>query len=364
MRIAQVSPLYESVPPKLYGGTERVVSYLTDELVNQGHDVTLFASGDSRTKAKLIAIVPKALRLEECLESNIHNVIQLQQVIEKATEFDIIHFHTDYLHFPSSRLGGWPQVTTLHGRLDIAGLDLLYRQFPATPLISISHNQRRPLAHSNWVGNVYHGLPEKLYKPGAGNGGYAAFLGRISPEKRVDRAIEITERAGLPLRIAAKIDRNDREYYNREIRHLMKKPHVDFIGEIGEDEKGKFLGDALVTLFPIDWQEPFGMVMIESLASGTPVVAYKMGSVVEVLDHGRTGFIVESIDEAVHAVRNIRQISRAHCRQVFLQRFTARRMVSDYVSKYESILEESNRIQLPSKTDLKPADLGNRILSA
>jgi glycosyltransferase involved in cell wall biosynthesis len=364
MKIAQVSPLYESVPPKLYGGTERVVSYLTEELVKQGHDVTLFASGDSRTQATLVSTVPQALRLGDKLDPNVFNIIQLQQVIEMAHEFDIIHFHTDYLHFPSTTLGGWPSVTTLHGRLDIRGLDILYRHFQDIPLISISYSQRRPLAHAGWVGNVYHGLPEDLYQPGSGRGGYAAFLGRISPEKRVDRAIEIARRAGLPLRVAAKIDDADREYYEREIKHLMRQPHVEFIGEIGEDSKGDFLGNAVVTLFPIDWPEPFGMVMIESLACGTPVVAYDNGSVSEVLSDGETGYIVNSLDEAVIAVKNIDKLSRMHCREVFIERFSAKRMVQDYLAIYKSTVEQFRKIRLPVNAGMRSDSVSPSILSA
>ncbi|MDV3308645.1 MAG: glycosyltransferase family 4 protein [Cyclobacteriaceae bacterium] len=364
MKIAQVSPMYESVPPKLYGGTERVVSYLTEELVRQGHDVTLFASGDSKTQANLVSTVPQALRLGDKLDPSIFNVIQLQQVIEMAHEFDIIHFHTDYFHFPSTTLGGWPSVTTLHGRLDIKGLDILYRHFTEIPLVSISYSQRRPLAHAGWVGNVYHGLPENLYKQGSGSGGYAAFLGRISPEKRVDRAIEIARRAGLKLRVAAKIDPADREYYEREIKHLMDQPHVEFIGEIGEDQKGDFLGNAVVTLFPIDWPEPFGMVMIESLACGTPVIAYDHGSVSEVLSHGETGFIVNSMEEAVDAVQNIHKLNRTHCRETFLKRFSVKRMVQDYLSIYASTVEQFRKIRLPVNAGMRSDAVSSSILSA
>lgn len=364
MKIAQVSPLYESVPPKLYGGTERVVSYLTEELVKQGHDVTLFASGDSKTRANLISTVPEALRLGDSLDPNVYNYIQLQRVVEMAHEFDIIHFHTDYLHFPITALGGWPSVTTLHGRLDIRGLDILYRHFTDIPVVSISYSQRRPLPHAGWVGNVYHGLPEDLYKMGSGNGGYAAFLGRISPEKRVDRAIEIARRAGLQLRVAAKIDPADREYYEREIKHLMEQPHVEFIGEIGEDQKGEFLGNATVTLFPIDWPEPFGMVMIESMACGTPVVAYDHGSVSEVLSDGETGYIVNSMEEAVDAVKNIHKLSRMHCHETFLKRFSVKRMVEDYLEIYASTVEQFRKIRLPANAELRSDELSSSILSA
>lgn len=364
MRIAQVSPLYESVPPKLYGGTERIVSYLTDELVARGHDVSLFASGDSTTRAQLISAVPKALRLGNYIDGNVYNLVQLQQVIERATEFDIIHFHSDYLHFPSTALGGWPSVTTLHGRLDITGLDTLYRHFPDIPLISISYNQRKPLAHAGWVGNVYHGLPESLYEQGSGKGGYLAFLGRISPEKRVDRAIAIAGLAGVPIKIAAKIDRVDKEYFEEKIKHLLSFPHVEFVGEIDESQKGKFLGDAMATLFPIDWPEPFGMVMIESLACGTPVIAYNNGSVSEVLDHGRSGWIVNSITEAANAVTNIHRMCRDACRQAFVERFTVGRMAEDYLTAYTDVIEECRKVRLPVKSELKPGDLSANFLSA
>ncbi|HEX5170403.1 MAG TPA: glycosyltransferase family 4 protein [Cyclobacteriaceae bacterium] len=340
MRIAQVAPLYESVPPKLYGGTERVVSYLTEELVQQGQDVTLFASGDSKTKARLMSVIPKALRLENVADANVYNILQLQMVLDMASVFDVIHYHTDYLHFPSTYLQQCRNVTTLHGRLDIDGLNRLYQKFCTMPIVSISFNQRTSLYHGNWMANIYHGIPENLYQKGSGQGGYAAFIGRISPEKRVDRAIEIAECAGIKLKIAAKIDRVDKEYFNEIIKPLFSKPHVEFIGEIGEEEKGAFLGNALVTLFPIDWPEPFGMVMIESLACGTPVIAYNKGSVQEVIDHGKSGFIVNDLKGALSAMKKIHRISREDCRRIFVERFTAKRMASDYLDLYGKLINK------------------------
>jgi glycosyltransferase involved in cell wall biosynthesis len=361
MKIAQVAPLYESVPPKLYGGTERVVAYLTDELVSMGHDVTLLASGDSNTKAKLEEIVPKALRLENHTDANIYNILQLQRVIDLSSSFDIIHFHTDYFHFPTSCLKKIPHITTLHGRLDIDGLGRIYERFAHVPIVSISYSQRKPIPHANWIGNVYHGLPLDLHSMGDGGGGYAAFIGRISPEKRVDRAIAIAERAGIRIKIAAKVDKVDKEYFDQEIKHLLKKPHVEYLGEIGEAEKTKFLGDAVVTLFPIDWPEPFGMVMIESLACGTPVIAFGHGSVPEVLDDRRTGFIVNSIEAAAAAVSKISSIDRRICRQTFLERFTARRMATDYFSLYTNLIEEHKHLNFSVKDEI---DMSSKSLSA
>jgi glycosyltransferase involved in cell wall biosynthesis len=339
MRIAQVAPLYESVPPKLYGGTERVVSYLTEELVRMGEEVTLFASADSNTQAALMSVVPKSLRLENVTDANVFNTLQLQMVLDMADSFDIIHYHTDYMHFLTSNIRKTPNVTTLHGRLDLDGLNRLYQEFKTMPLVSISHSQRRPLKYGNWVGNVYHGLPEDLYKQGKGQGDYAAFIGRISPEKRVDRAIEITERVGLNLKVAGKIDNADKDYFNGQIKPLFSKRHVEFMGEIGEHEKGEFLGNAMVTLFPIDWPEPFGMVMIESLACGTPVIAYNNGSVPEVIDDGKSGFIVRNLDEALSALKKITTISRTTCRKIFEERFTANRMAKEYLRIFNSLVD-------------------------
>lgn len=346
MKIAQVSPLYESVPPKFYGGTERVVSYLTEALVKSGHEVTLFASGDSKTRARLIPITQRSLRLENSIDTMAPHVLQLRRVLEMAGQFDIIHFHTDYFHFPVSKLCAYTHLTTLHGRLDMPELKALYNEFNDVPVTSISVAQRKPLSRANWVGNVYHGVPEDLYEPGSGKGGYAAFVGRISPEKRVDRAIEIAEKAGLPIKIAAKIDKNDREYFE-SIKHLFQLPHVEFIGEIGEDVKSEFLGNAAMLLFPIDWPEPFGMVMIESMACGTPIVAYGLGSVPEIIEPGKSGFIVSSIEEAVNAVKRIAEISRKDCRQVFMDRFTDKLMADEYVTLYRRLIEENRQTNFP-----------------
>jgi glycosyltransferase involved in cell wall biosynthesis len=339
MRIAQVAPLFESVPPKLYGGTERVVSYLTEALVQAGHEVTLFASGDSVTSARLIPGCSKSLRLNyQCFDQLAHHYVMLEQVMERVDEFDIIHFHCDYLHYPLSKHSGIPHISTLHGRLDLPDLFPLYGKYKQMPVVSISQYQRKPLSWINWVGNVYHGLPLELLAPGDGSGGYLAFLGRISPEKRVDRAIEIATRLGLPLKIAAKVDPKDRTYYEREIKPLLKRPNIEFVGEIGEHEKTEFLGKASVYLFPIDWPEPFGLTMIESMACGTPSVAFKCGSVPEVISDGVSGFIVEDMDQAVKATKQAMELDRTACRRDFETRFSATRMARDYVRLYEAAL--------------------------
>ncbi len=344
MRIAQVAPLIEPVPPKTYGGTERIVSYITEELVKRGHEVTLFASADSQTGARLVSVSPKNLREERMenpglIDPLAWNFIQLEKLLKLQTQFDVIHFHTDYLHFPVSRQSAYAHITTLHGRLDIAGLDLLYDHFDDIPVVSISDHQRLPIKKAFWIATVYHGLPADLYHEDSGKGNYLAFIGRISPEKRVDRAIEIAKRAGIPLKIAAKVDKADIEYFETEIRHLLDDPLIEFIGEIGENEKQEFLGNALAMLFPIDWPEPFGLVMIESMACGTPVIAFNKGSVPEVIDPGITGKLVVSIDEAVHAVKDIHLMSREKCRQKFEERFRVERMVSDYERVYEKVIE-------------------------
>ena len=341
MKIAQVAPLYEAVPPKLYGGTERVVHFLTESLVKLGHDVTLFASGDSKTSAKLVACCPEALRLVKATDPQAAHVRQLQEVVEAAGQFDIIHFHTDYFHFPISRLGGYTHVTTLHGRQDIAEVQRLYRKFYDMPVTSISFAQRTPLYFANWVGNVYHGISEDQFKFGNGNGGYALFLGRISPEKRVDRAIEIAKEAGMHLKIAAKVDKADQAYYDEQIKPLLSQSHVEYVGEVNEKEKELLLGGAAALLFPIDWPEPFGMVMVESMACGTPVIAYGLGSVPEIIENGVNGYIVSSIEEAANALKNIHSIDRRECRQRFLDRFEATRMAKDYLVIYEALIAEN-----------------------
>jgi glycosyltransferase involved in cell wall biosynthesis len=343
MKIAQVSPLYESVPPKGYGGTERVVSYLTEELVRLGHDVTLFASGDSVTRAKLVAPCERSLRLDDrCVDLLAPHILMLEQVFQRAAGFDMIHFHIDYLHYPFSRHHDCPRVTTLHGRLDVPALQPLYREFNDQPLISISNDQRRPLPGVQWVGTVYHGLPLDLHTLRRKPGKYLAFLGRISPEKRVDRAIQIALQTGLPLKVAAKVDGADRHYYESQIKPLLERagPHVEFLGEVGGKAKDEFLGGAYALLFPIDWPEPFGLVMIEAMACGTPVIAFRNGSVPEVIDHGVTGFVVESVDEAVAAVGRVGELSRVRCRQVFEERFSVARMTRDYLTLYERLIEQ------------------------
>ncbi|HEX6991188.1 MAG TPA: glycosyltransferase family 4 protein [Gemmatimonadales bacterium] len=341
MRIAQVAPLYESVPPKYYGGTERIVSYLTEELVRQGHDVTLFASGDSVTRARFVSGCRRSLRLDKhCVDQMAHHVVMLEQVYRRAAEFDIIHFHVDYLHFGLSRREGLNRVTTLHGRLDIPDLVPLYQEFRDEPVVSISTSQRTPIPWANWQGTVYHGLPDDLYSFRPEPGSYLAFLGRISPEKRVDRAIEIAKRVQMPLRIAAKVDAVDEEYFATAIEPLLEHPLIEFVGEIGDAEKDEFLGNASMLLFPIDWPEPFGLVMIEAMACGTPVIAYSNGSVPEVMEHRRTGFIVDTLEEAIEAVRRVPELSRQRCREIFEERFTAERMAREYVRVYERLIHQ------------------------
>jgi len=339
LRIAQVAPLYESVPPKYYGGTERIVSYLTEELVRQGHDVTLFASGDSHTSARLVAACPRSLRLDPaCVDQLAHHVAMLERVVRGSADFDIIHFHIDYLHFPLSRRQSYAHVTTLHGRLDIADLVPLYEEFRDPPVVSISDSQRTPLPWLNWQATVYHGIPLGRYHFQPRPGAYLACLGRVSPEKGVDRAIEIAKQVGTPLKIAAKVDKVDAEYFKSAIEPLLHDPLVEFIGEIGDERKQDFLGNAQALLFPIDWPEPFGLVMIEAMACGTPVIAYSSGAVPEVMEHGRTGFVVQELDDAVEAVRRVPELSRARCRKVFEERFTAERMARDYVAVYERLI--------------------------
>ena len=338
MRIAQVAPLYESVPPKYYGGTERVVSYLTEELVRQGHEVTLFASGDSETKAHLVAACRRSLRMDKhCVDRLAHHMLMLENVVQRAAEFDIVHFHTDYLHFPLSRREQITHVTTLHGRLDLPDLVPLYQEFREMPVISISNGQREPLPWANWQATVYHGLPADMYQFRDKTGTYLAFLGRVSPEKRVDRAIEIAKQVGIPLKLAAKVDRVDKDYFETVVEPLLRHPFVEFVGEIGEGEKEEFLSNAYALLFPIDWPEPFGLVIIEAMACGTPVIAYRGGAVPEVMEEGHTGFIVEGLEDAVDAVRRVPELSRKRCREVFDHRFTAARMAHDYVQVYERL---------------------------
>jgi glycosyltransferase involved in cell wall biosynthesis len=341
MRIAQIAPLFESVPPTSYGGTERVVSYLTEALVEAGHNVTLFASGDSITAARLIPCCSRALRTDpDCTNHLVHPVRQIELVLRHAHEFDLMHFHSDFLHFPFSRRSAVPHVTTLHGRLDIPDLVPLYQDFADIPVASISNAQRAPLPWLDWRATVYHGLPPRLYAPGEGRGGYLAFLGRVSPEKRVDRAIEIARRVGMPLRVAAKVDQVDRRYFE-EIQPMFHDPLVTFVGEIGEVEKEDFLGNAYALLFPIDWPEPFGLAMIEAMACGTPVIAFRRGSVPEVVDDGVTGFVVDDLAEAVAAVGRIENLTRRRVREVFERRFSVASMMAGYLEVYRGLLREA-----------------------
>jgi glycosyltransferase involved in cell wall biosynthesis len=338
VRIAQVAPLIESVPPKLYGGTERVVSSLTEELVRLGHDVTLFASGDSVTSAQLVPVCPEALRLSTTSVDHLaHHIVMLEEVFSQYDQFDLIHFHIDYLHFPLSQRERITNLTTLHGRLDIPDLQPLYRRFADMPVVSISDAQRDPLPNVNWLGTVYHGLPQDQFTFQSQPGKYLAFLGRISPEKGVDQAIAIASLAGVPLKIAAKVDPVDQEYHKTKIQPLLENSLVEFIGEIGYPDKNAFLGNALALLFPIDWPEPFGLVMIEALACGTPVIAYPRGSVPEIIEEGRTGFLVSNAKRAAKAVEQVPQISREECRQRFEERFSATRMAKNYLALYERL---------------------------
>jgi glycosyltransferase involved in cell wall biosynthesis len=336
LRIAQIAPLAESVPPRLYGGTERVVAHLSDALVALGHDVTLFASGDACTQARLFAVRNCAVRLDPApLKSDMAaHLTMLHEVRARESDFDVLHFHVDLIHFPFFEAVAGRTVTTLHGRLDVADLADAYRRWPEYPLVSISHHQRRPLAFANWVENVQHGLPTNLFDYSPMHRGYVAFVGRISPEKRPDRAVEIARRAGIGLRIAAKVDAVDVAYFREVVRPLLAQPHVEFIGEIGDAGKNDLLGGAAALLFPIDWPEPFGLVMIEAMACGTPVIAWDNGSVPEVVEHGVTGFIVRSIDEAVAALMRIETLDRARIRATFERRFSAARMSKDYVRLY------------------------------
>jgi glycosyltransferase involved in cell wall biosynthesis len=339
MRIAQIAPLVEAVPPRLYGGTERIVSYLTEELVRLGHEVTLFASGDSCTSAELVACGERALRLDPTVLDPIpHLLMMLSEARRLAERFDVLHFHLDQLHFPIFQDMAARTVTTLHGRVDLPDLPPLYRYFPQFPLVSISNDQRRPLAFANWIGTVHHGLPLDLLELNAApRGDYLAFLGRISPEKRPDRAIEIARLTGLPIKIAAKVDPADRHYFERFVAPLLDHPLVEYIGEIGEAEKNAFLGNARALLFPIDWPEPFGLVVIEAMACGTPVIAFPCGSVPEIVEEGVTGFIVESVGEAVRAVDRIDRLDRTAIRARFEEAFSAGRMAEDYEALYERL---------------------------
>jgi glycosyltransferase involved in cell wall biosynthesis len=338
VKIAQIAPLVESVPPRLYGGTERVVSWLTEELVAQGHQVTLFASGDSRTRAELDAVVPRALRLDGIHNSLPYNIIMLDRVAARSAEFDVLHFHIDFFHYPIFRNMARKTLTTVHGRQDLPELPDIYRAFPHMPLVSISNHQREPVPPVNWMGTVYHGLPGRLMKEGAGAGGYLAFLGRICPDKGPAEAIEIARRAGLPLKMAAKVDPADQAYFDAIIRPLLaRSPHVDFIGEIDDSRKQDFLGNAKALLFPICWPEPFGLVMIEAMACATPVIAFDCGSVPEVLEDSLTGFIVADVAGAVRACDRLHELFRPSIRSRFEERFSARAMAREYVRIYRRL---------------------------
>lgn len=347
MRIAQVSPLTEAVPPKLYGGTERVVAHLTNELVELGHDVTLFTSGDSVTRAKLEPVWPHALRLDRTIRDYLApHIVLLETVARRAAEFDIVHLHVDYLGYPTLSRTGVPFVTTLHGRLDLPELRALYGLFNEVPVVSISDSQREPLPQANYVATIHHEIPKRQLTQGAGDGGYLAFIGRISPEKAPDAAIRMAARAGKRLRIAAKVDNVDKDYFAERIQPLLSAPHVEFIGEIADDAKSEFLGKAEALLFPIAWREPFGLAMIEAMACGTPVVATRMGSVREVLNDGVTGFVVDNEDEAVAAIGRLAELDRDRIRRVFEERFTSRRMANSYLAIYRGLIARERPLRM------------------
>ena len=347
MRIAQIAPLYEAVPPKFYGGTERVVSYLTEELVALGHEVTLFASGDSETTAHLEAAWPRALRLDPAIRDPIApNALLMERVMQRAGEFDVLHFHNEYLPFSLFSRQPTPWLNTLHGRLDMIEYQGIFDVFSQVPLVSISDSQRRPLPQANFIGTVLHGLPENLLTPRPATPSYLAFLGRISPEKRPDRAIRIARAAGIPLKIAAKVDNADRAYFEAVIKPMLDDPGVELIGEINEAQKPDFLSGAIALLMPIDWPEPFGLVMIEAMACGTPVIAINRGSVPEVVDDGTSGFIVEDETGAIGAVERLGELDRARVRAQFEKRFTAKRMALDYLALYRAIAEPRQRLRV------------------
>lgn len=367
MKIAQIAPLSESVPPRLYGGTERVVSWLSEELVRLGHDVTLFASGDSISSAKLVPCAQQALRLNPDVRDPVpYYMLMLDRVRRRANDFDVLHFHIDAYHFPLFREIAPRTLTTLHGRQDLPEQQALYAGFPEMPLVSISDDQRRPVPNANFAATIHHGMPLDLHSFTANpRGGYLAFLGRISPEKGVDRAIAIAQAAGLPLKIAAKVDKVDRDYFHEQIEPLLQLPGVEYIGEIDEQQKTRFLGEALALLFPVDWPEPFGLVLIEAMACGTPVLAFRRGSVAEVLENGRTGIIVDSVEEAIAAVPNVLALDRHAVRRRFEQRFSARRMADDYLALYaraatmrriaaveETVAPELIPVQRPAEADI------------
>lgn len=351
MRIAQIAPLTEAVPPKSYGGTERVVSWLTEELVRMGHEVTLFASGDSETSARLDAVWPRALRFDPAvLDATALHMLMIERVRQRAGEFDVLHFHLDYMPFSLFLRQSTPFLTTLHGRLDLPEHQPVFTAFSRAPVVAISHAQRRYIPQAGWVATIHHGLPQQLLTPQPARPGYLAFLGRIAREKRVDRAIRIAARCGLPIKIAAKIDRADRDYYDAEIKHLMAEPHVEYLGEITDAEKSAFLSGAIALLSPIDWEEPFGLVMIEAAACGTPAIVWPRGAAPEIIEPGVTGYLVTSEEEAAAAVAKAAALDRAAIRQRFEARFTARRMAEDYLAAYRALIEQE-----PAESFLKSA---------
>jgi glycosyltransferase involved in cell wall biosynthesis len=342
MHIAQIAPLTEAIPPKLYGGTERVVSWLTEELLALGHEVTLYASGDSTTAARLEAVWPRALRLDGAVrDPNALHMMMLERVYRRAGEFDFLHFHLDYYPFSLFSRQPTPFVTTLHGRLDLPEHQPVFETFRAMPVVSISNAQRRPVPRANWVRTVHHGLPIDLLRPQPVRPSYFAFLGRIAPEKGVDRAIRIAQHCGVPLKVAAKVDRADQDYYDEQIAPMLRAQNIEYVGEITDRDKSQFLSGAVALLVPIDWPEPFGLVMIEAMACGTPVIAFNRGSVPEIIDDDVTGFIVEDQTGAIGAVDRLAQLSREKIRQRFEQRFTARRMAQDYLSVYRSLMDRA-----------------------
>jgi glycosyltransferase involved in cell wall biosynthesis len=360
MRIAQLAPLAESVPPKLYGGTERVIAWLVDELVELGHEVTLFASGDSKTRAELVPVWPRALRLgRPRSDPAIAQAALLEAIARQAAEFDVIHAHIDWLHLPLLTRLGVPFLTTLHGRLDLPGLPATVGRFPHAPFVSISDNQRIPLAQANWLGTVYHGLPVQSLKPSYQPGSYLAFLGRLTADKGPEAAMRIARAAEMPLRIAAKLPRSERGYFKETLEPQIDGCQVQLTGEVNDKTKQPFLAGAAALLFPIDWPEPFGLVMIEAMACGTPVIAFRSGSVPEVIDHGVTGFIVEDEDDAVAAIRRLGELDRRTVRARFEERFSAKRMARDYVRNYEAVatppaLNESDSSTVPVRAVSEP----------
>jgi glycosyltransferase involved in cell wall biosynthesis len=356
MQIAQIAPLTEAIPPKLYGGTERVISWLTDELVALGHDVVLFASGDSETSATLEACWPKSLRLDGSVrDPNALHMAVLERVRQRADDFDLLHFHLDYYPFSLFSRQSTPFVTTLHGRLDLPEHQVVFATFPSLPLISISDAQRRPVPHAGWMRTIHHGLPEQLLTPQPVKPTYFAFLGRISPEKAVDQAIWIAKRCGVPLKIAAKVDPVDRDYFESEIRKLLMPPDVEYIGEISDSEKSIFLSGAIALLAPIAWAEPFGLVLIEAMACGTPVIAFNRGSVPEIIEGGLTGFVVEGKEEAVAAAARLSGLSRVTIRQRFEERFTARQMAREYLIVYRNLRETAIPTAAPTEHARSPS---------